>query len=120
MDAVWINDLALDLEIKKFYVAIYNHELFRANNEEELAYLLESADHFVFIDDEQKNSALSKFEVSFFKESLSAQYPTMSFTSKEKNQENISQWIYYFGEAFSSSYKSSLENLFQRLEFCDV
>lgn len=115
-DTIWTNELALDLEMKGFSVAICSHELNKETPEGTLDFILKTADHYLFIDHEEMMDTVTHFEQTYLEENKETVYQTLSSIVKNKKDDDPQHGVYYFGEPFSPDYEQSLDKLTQRLE----
>ena len=111
---VWLNELALDLQMRGFNVGIIDHELIKDNLDDDLNYALDFCDHFVFIED------YDKYEFNYLQEHLSSIYQSISVIVHDLLDEDNDNGYLYFGEPFTESFEQAIKKLIDRLENPDI
>lgn len=107
---MWINEFALELEIRGFQVGILNHKIIKDNFNDELKYALEVCDHYIFIEEYNHQ------ELKYIKENLSSVYQSLTVVVETAVDEDYENGYLYFDEPFTDRFEQSLQRLVERLE----
>ena len=99
---MWINEFALELEIRGFQVGILNHEIIKDNFNDELKYALEVCDHYIFIEEYNHQ------ELKYIKENLSSVYQSLTVVVETAVDEDYENGYLYFDEPFTDRFEQSL------------
>ncbi|MFV0396377.1 MAG: hypothetical protein ACK5LC_18665 [Coprobacillaceae bacterium] len=111
LDIVLINELALDLELKDFHVAIINQQLYLDTCKNELEYALSLANHYILMD-----NCIEENSINILLDNTLNTSQTVSTVVDTKEKENIKNNIYFMGNPFSDSYERSLTSMVNRFE----
>lgn len=113
-DILWVNEVALELEMAGFHVGIINDEITKEDLTADLQDAIEYSDHYLFVEDYYQP------QYQYIINNLSSIYQSISVAVANEEDQDYENGHLYFGKVFSESFEQSLHQLIERLESPEI
>lgn len=114
LDILWVNEIALELEMAGFHVGIIDGEVFKDDLIGDLQEAIEFSDHYLFVEDYYKS------QYQYIKNNLTSIYQSVTIAVIDEEDQDFENGYLYFGKVFSNSFEQSLRLLIERLESPEI
>lgn len=111
-DQLWINDFMIDLELSRYHISLYNHEM-PVYFDQMLKETTEKCMHVIFILSKEAMRSSSLLEEYHYLKERDHRIYLVSLDKRDYSQFDLP--VYYLGALFSDPYKKGMEQLLYQL-----